>query len=64
MELLRRNAKAAADAVRAFTDQELDRAAPLSLEADAPMTAQFFIEDHPLRHAFHHLARIRAALKR
>jgi hypothetical protein len=64
VELLRRNAKAAADAVRAFTDQELDRAAPLSLEADAPMTAQFFIEDHPLRHAFHHLARIRAALKR
>ena len=64
VELLRKNARAAADAVRAFTDQELDRAAPLSLEADAPLTAQFFIEHHPLRHSFHHLARIRAALHR
>ena len=64
LDLLRRNARAAADAVRAFTDEELDRAAPLSLEADAPLTAQFFIEDHPLRHAFLLLARIRAALKR
>lgn len=64
LELLRRNSKAAADAVRAFTDQELDRAAPVSLNADAPLTAQFFIEDHALRHSFHHLARMRAALKR
>lgn len=64
VELLRRNARAAADAVRAFTDQELDRAAPQSLEADAPLTAQFFIEHHPVRHAFHHLAIIRAALHR
>ena len=64
VDLLRKNARAAADAVRAFTDQELDRAAPQSLEADAPLTAQFFIEDHPVRHAFHHLAVIRAALHR
>ena len=64
VELLRRNARAAAEAVRAFTDQELDRAAPQSLEADALLTAQFFIEDHPVRHAFHHLSVIRAALRR
>lgn len=63
LELLRRNSKAAADAVRALTDEELDRAAPVSLNGDAPLTAQFFIEDHALRHSFHHLARIRAALK-
>jgi hypothetical protein len=64
VELLRRNARAATEAVRALTDQELDRAAPVSLNADAPLTAQFFIEDHALRHSFHHLARIRAALRR
>lgn len=64
LDLLRRNSRAAADRVRAFTDEELDRAAPVSLNADAPLTAQFFIEDHALRHSFHHLAKIRAALGR
>ena len=51
-------------AVRAFTDDELDRAAPFSLSFGAPMTAQFVIEDHALRHSWHHLARIRRALGR
>jgi hypothetical protein len=64
LELLRRNSKTAADAVRAFTDEQLDRSAPVSLNADAPLTAQFVIEDHALRHSFHHLAKMRAALKR
>ena len=64
VELLRRNARAAAEAVRGFTDQELDRATPQSLEADAPLTTQFFIEHHPVRHPYHHLAKIRAALRR
>ena len=64
LELLRQNSKVAADSVRAFTDEELDRAAPVSLNADAPLTTQFFIEDHALRHSFHHLSNIRAALKR
>ncbi len=64
LNLLRRNAQAAAEAVRRFTDDQLDRAATVSLDADAPLTAQFFIEDHALRHSFHHLAKIRAALKR
>jgi uncharacterized damage-inducible protein DinB len=64
LELLRRNSKAAADAVRQFGDEELDQAAPISLNGDAPLTAQFFIEDHALRHSFHHLANIRAALNR
>jgi len=45
LELLRRNSREAATAVRAFTDEELDRAAPLSLSLGAPMTAQFVIED-------------------
>jgi hypothetical protein len=64
LELLRRNSREAAAAVRAFTDDELDRAAPLSLSFGAPVTAQFVIEDHALRHSWHHLARIRAALGR
>lgn len=62
IELLRRNSTAAAQAVRALTDEQLDSAAPLSLNADAPLTAQFMIEDHALRHSWHHLAIMRAAL--
>jgi hypothetical protein len=60
--LLRLNSKQAADAVRTFSDDELDRAAPFSLSFDAPVTAQFVIEDHALRHSWHHLARLRSAL--
>jgi len=63
LDLLRKNSAAAADAVRALSDEELDRAAPVSLNSDAPLTCQFFVEDHALRHSYHHLARIRAALK-
>ena len=62
VQLLRENSKVAADRVREFTDEELDRAATVSLNGDAPLTAQYFIEDHALRHSFHHLANIRAAL--
>lgn len=62
LELLRRNSLEAAAAVRAFTDDELDQAAPFSLSFGAPVTAQFVIEDHPLRHSWHHLARIRKAV--
>ena len=64
LELLRRNSQAAATAVRAFTDVELDRAAPFSLSYGAPVTAQFVLEDHAVRHSWHHLSRIRAAVGR
>jgi hypothetical protein len=64
LELLRKNSREAAAAVRAFSDDELDSAAPFSLSFGAPMTAQFVIEDHALRHAWHHLARMRKALGR
>ncbi len=63
IDLLRSNAQTAAEAVRAFTDEQLDRAAPVSLNADAPLTAQFLIEDHALRHSWHHLAKIKAVLQ-
>ena len=64
LELLRRNSHEAANAVRAFTDEELDRAASFSLSFGAPVTAQFVIEDHALRHSWHHLSGIRKALGR
>src|ERR1041385_7524717 len=63
LTLLRRNSAAAAAAVCAFTDDELDQAAPVSLNANAPLTCQFVVEDHALRHSYHHLAKIRAALE-
>ncbi|HEY8196682.1 MAG TPA: DinB family protein [Gemmatimonadales bacterium] len=61
LDLLRRNSTAAAAAIRTLSDEELDRAAPVSLNADAPLTCQFMLEDHAVRHAYHHLARIRGA---
>ena len=64
LELLRRNSSEAAAAVRTFTDAQLDQAAPFSLSFGAPVTAQFVIEDHALRHSWHHLARIRKAVGR
>jgi hypothetical protein len=62
IDLLARNSADAAAAIRALGADELDRAAPVSLYGDAPLTCQFFLEDHAVRHSFHHLARIRAAL--
>jgi DinB family protein len=63
LELLRKNSREAAAAVRKLTDEELDRATPLPLYYGAPVTAQLVIEDHALRHSWHHLFRIRAALE-
>jgi len=61
-ELLRRNGAIAAEAIRALSDEQLDQAAPNSLHADTPMTTQFWIENHPLAHAYRHLASMRAAI--
>jgi hypothetical protein len=63
LDLLRRNSTAAAATIRALGDEQLDQAAPVSLNADAPLTCQFMLEDHAVRHSYHHLARIRAALQ-
>src|SRR5215207_7218011 len=41
LELLRRNSIAAAAAIRALSDGELDSAATVSLNDDAPLTCQF-----------------------
>jgi hypothetical protein len=64
IQLLRQNGRQAANDVRAFTDDDLDSAAAVSLNSDAPLTTQFVIEDHALRHSYHHMAAIRAVLDR
>jgi hypothetical protein len=58
----RRNSAPAAAPNRAQGDAEQNRAAPASLYSDAPVTCQFVLEDHAVRHSYHHLARIRAVL--
>jgi hypothetical protein len=62
LSLLESNSAAAAAAIRALSDEQLDCAAPVSLNSDAPLTCQFFLEDHAVRHSYHHLAGIRATL--
>ena len=64
LDLLRDNSTAAAAAVRALSDAELDTAAGLSLNSDGPRTCQFMLEDHAVGHAWHHLRKIREALGR
>jgi hypothetical protein len=60
--LLQQNSRAAAAAIRALSDDALAQAAPVSLYADAPLTCQFMLEDHAVRHSYHHLARVRLAV--
>lgn len=60
LDMLERNSVAAADAIRMLTDEELTRAAPISLYGDAPLTCQFMLEDHAVRHSYHHLGVMRA----
>ena len=64
IDLLRRNSADAAAAIRALSDEELDRAATVSLYDDALLTCQFVLEDHAVRHSYHHLAGVHAAIKR
>ncbi len=63
VELLLRNSATAAAAIRALSDEELDRAAPVTFYSDATLTCQFILEDHAVRHSYHHLARLRQSLK-
>jgi len=60
--LLAINSAAAAKTIRGLRDAELDSAAPNSLYGDAPLSCQFMLEDHAVRHSYHHLAKIRSAL--
>jgi hypothetical protein len=62
LRLLKDNANLAAEVVRNLSDEELQNFNTISLNADAPLTCQFFVEDHPVRHSFHHLAKMRETL--
>jgi hypothetical protein len=62
LALLRENSATAAAAIRQLSEAQLDAAATNSLYADAPLTCQHMLEDHAVRHSFHHLAKIKAAL--
>jgi hypothetical protein len=64
IDFVRKNSAAASAEIRTLTDEQLDRAAPVSYSANAPLTCQFWIEDHPVRHSFHHLAAMKATLGR
>jgi hypothetical protein len=63
LDLLQRNSVAAATAVRTLSDEDLDRAAEASLYSNAPITCQFMLEDHAVRHSYHHLARIQQTVR-
>ena len=62
LALLAEHSAAAADAIRLLSDDDLDRAVPVSLYGEAELTCQFMLEDHAVRHSAHHLARLRAAV--
>ena len=57
IDLLRRSSAAAAAAIRALSDDQLAHAEPVSAYNDAPLTCQFVLEDHAVRHSYHHLGR-------
>lgn len=62
LELLKFNSSAAEGIIRGLSDQQLDSAGLVSLNANAPLTCQFMLEDHAVRHSYHHLNRIRETL--
>jgi len=62
-EALWRESAAAAAAIRALRDDQLDNALALPLYGGATVTCQFVLEDHAVRHSYHHLARLRKALQ-
>lgn len=59
---LKTNSRMASNAIRALTDEQLDTAAAVRLYYDAPLTAQYWIEEHPMRHSYYHLGRIQEAV--
>ena len=62
LKLLASNSAEAAAAIRSLTYEELDKSAPVPLYGNARLTCQFILEDHAVRHSYHHLAKIKAAL--
>jgi hypothetical protein len=63
LTLLVRNSGVAAAAIRALSDADLAKDAPVSLYGGAPVSCQFLLEDHAVRHSYHHLSLIAQALQ-
>jgi hypothetical protein len=63
IDLLLQNSAAASAAIRALSNEQLAQAAPVSLYDDAPLTCQFVLEDHAVRHSYHHLAGMRRTVR-
>ena len=63
LDLLRRNSAAAAAAIRAMSDEQLDRVAPVPPSGNTSLSCQFVLEDHAVRQSYLQLARIQTALK-
>ena len=63
LALLRQNSADVAATIRGLRDEDLDRAVPNSLYEDAPLTCQMVLEDHAVRHSYHHLAIIRRGVE-
>jgi len=61
-ELLKHNSELIIATIRELSDEQLDRVAPVSLHWDSPVSTQYFIEEHPLNHSYHHLDSIRTVL--
>jgi hypothetical protein len=59
LKLLKENSVLAANIVRALSDEQLDTSSTISLNWDAPLTTQYFIEEHPISHSYAHLTSIR-----
>jgi hypothetical protein len=64
LDLLAKNSAAAAAGIRALSDSQLEQASTNSYYYDAPVTCQFWVEDHPMRHSFHHLGKMKAAVQK
>lgn len=64
LALLEQNSRDAASAILELGDDDLDRVATASLYNGAPVSCQFVLEDHAVRHSHHHLATIARALGR
>ena len=61
LELLRRNAATVTGAIRGFTDEQLDRTAPMAFANGAPMSTQQLIQIVILDSTHQHLESIRSA---
>lgn len=62
LALLRSNSADTANGIRAMTDEQLETLVPISLYGDAPLTLQFWLEDHPITHGYKHLATIKTVV--